>query len=212
MNGKHTIPGSATDLIPNSPTGDTLANSTSQSNADIRALRLPPSYGETQGVKKLLTKVTVGKPKQGHFYRTHPSDAMVFNAILYADKTAQENYLVSPEIGQVLSALVQPCSFYVAIDRQNNLYLIPVRLPGESGTRNSWPESLLAAIDHAKSHWIRTTANMSAGAYDIYEATGRLPDPEWPTHSIEFLIEVAFRNKIINSLDHPIVQKLLGEI
>jgi hypothetical protein len=28
--------------------------------------------------------------------------------------------------------------------------------------------------------WVRITANMSLGAYEIFEATGDLPDPTWP--------------------------------
>jgi hypothetical protein len=60
--------------------------------------------------------------------------------------------------------------------------------------------------------WLRIKANMHMGGYDVYEADGALPEPEWPDHTIEPLIEVAFRGKIITSLDHPVVQTLLGRI
>ena len=66
--------------------------------------------------------------------------------------------------------------------------------------------------EHAKLKWIRITANMHSGGYDVYEATGVLPDPEWPHHDINKLIEVAFRGKVIDSLNHPVVQSLLGEM
>jgi len=101
---------------------------------------------------------------------------------------------------------------HAAIDRQNNVSLIPVPLPGEDGARNPWHESLAQAVEHAKMKWVRITANMYAGGYDIYEAKGELPEPEWPAYDIDSLIQVAFRGKIITSLDHPIVQSLLGRI
>ena len=53
---------------------------------------------------------------------------------------------------------------------------------------------------------------MPLGAYDVFEAEASLSEPEWPEHDIEALIEVAFRGKIISSLEHPVVQSLLGRI
>jgi hypothetical protein len=101
---------------------------------------------------------------------------------------------------------------HAAIDRQNNPFLIPVPLPGEDGNRNPWHESLAQAVELAKSKWIRIAANMNVGGYDVYEAAGELPEPEWPTQDIAALIQVAFRGKIITSLEHPVVQSLLGKI
>jgi hypothetical protein len=64
----------------------------------------------------------------------------------------------------------------------------------------------------SKSNWIRITANMSLGGYDVFAAQASLSEPEWPEYDIEAFIEVAFRGKIISSLEHPIVQSLLGRI
>ena len=179
---------------------------------DLKALRLPADYGATYGVRKLLTTVPVGKPRGGTFFRTHPSDEMVFPAMLLEQKEARESYLVTPGVAQEISVLVRPVQLYAAIDRQNNVFLIPVPLPGETGLRNPWHESLAQAVERAKSHWLRLIANMLLGGYDIYVAGGALPDPEWPAHDIESLVAVAFRGKVITSLDHPLVQAVLGKI
>jgi hypothetical protein len=179
---------------------------------DLKSLRLPANYGATLGVKKLLTNVLVGKPKKPQFFRTHSSDEMTFPAMILENKEARESYVVVPEVAQEISELVRPVMLHAAIDRQNNVSLIPVPLPGEDGTRNPWHESLAQAVEHAKLKWIRITANMHAGGYDVYEAEGELPEPEWPAHDIDALVQVAFRGKIITSLDHPIVQSLLGKI
>ena len=179
---------------------------------DLKALRLPADYGATFGVRKLLTTVPVGKPKRETFFRTHPSDEMVFPAMLLDQKEARESYLVMPGVAQEISVLVRPVQLHAAIDRQNNVFLIPVPLPGETGLRNPWHESLAQAVERAKSHWLRLIANMLLGGYDIYVAEGALPDPEWPAHDIESLVAVAFRGKVITSLDHPLVQGVLGKI
>ncbi len=179
---------------------------------DLKSLRLPANYGATLGVKKLLTIVPVGRPKKPQFFRTHISDEMTFPAMILENKESRESYVVVPEVAQEISELVRPVMLHAAIDRQNNVFLIPVPLPGEDGTRNPWHESLAQAVEHAKQKWIRIAANMHAGGYDVYEAEGELPEPEWPEHEIEALVQVAFRAKIITSLDHPVVQSLLGKI
>jgi hypothetical protein len=179
---------------------------------DLNSLRLPANYGATLGVKKLLTNVPVSKPKKPQFFRTHAAVDMTFSAIFLEQKEARESYLVLPNVAQEISALVRPVMLHAAIDRQNNIFLIPVPLPGEDGNRNPWHESLAQAVEHAKLKWIRITANMHTGGYDVYEAEGVLPEPEWPSHGIDALIEVAFRGKIITNLDHPVVQSLLGRV
>ena len=184
----------------------------SASSTDISSLRLPANYGAALGVKKLLTNVLVGRPKKSNFFRTHTSDEMTFPAMLLEQKETRESYLVTPDVAQEISELVRPVMLHAAIDRQNNVFLIPVTLPGESGIRNSWPESLEQAVEHAKRKWIRITANMHTGGYDVYEAEGQLPEPEWPAHDVNALVNVAFRGKIITNLDHPVIQTLLGKV
>lgn len=188
------------------------AATTTTTVTDLKSLRLPANYGATLGVKKLLTNVLVGKPKKPQFFRAHASDDMTFPAMILENKESRESYVVVPEVAQEVSELVRPVILHAAIDRQNNVSLIPVPLPGEDGTRNPWHESLAQAVEHAKLKWIRITANMHAGGYDVYEAEGELPEPEWPARDIEAMVQVAFRGKIITSLGHPVVQSLLGKI
>jgi len=184
----------------------------SKTTSDLKSLRLPANYGATLGVKKLLTTVHVGKPQKSHFFRTHASSEMTFAAMLLEQKESQESYLVTPDVAQHISELTRPAMLHAAIDRQNNVSLIPVQLPGESGVRHSAHESLAQAVEHAKLKWIRITYNKHTSGYDVYEAEGALPEPEWPADEIDKLVEVAFRGKIITSLDHPVIQTLLGKI
>ena len=176
------------------------------------SLRLTQNFGETLGVKKVLTTVPVGKPSKDRFFRTHPSPSWVFPTWILENKVAGETYLVSTEVASVLGNLARPVELYAAIDRQNNPFLIPIPLPGPNGVRNPWHESLAQAVERAKVVWLRISANKDLGGYDIYEATAKLPDPVWPDTTMDELLEVAFKGRIITSLDHPIVQERLGRI
>ena len=64
----------------------------------------------------------------------------------------------------------------------------------------------------AKKSWIRLVANMSLGAYEVYEAAGSLPDPEWPDLDFAEILKVAFKGQYITDIDHPVIRRLLGEL
>lgn len=178
----------------------------------FNALRLPSNYGANLGVKKLLSTVPVCKPRRNQFFRTNQSVDMKFPTTILELKDIGETYVVNPEVAQSISELVRPVELFAAIDRQNNVFLIPVPLPDESGNRNQWHESLFAAVENAKKSWTRISANRHINGYDILEAQAILPEPEWPDYGIDKLVETAFRGKIISDLDHTVVQSLLGRI
>ena len=64
----------------------------------------------------------------------------------------------------------------------------------------------------ASKRWVRVASNMHLGAYDVYEATGSLPDPEWPSKTFEQLLEVAFKDRFVRDFDHPVLRQLRGEV
>jgi hypothetical protein len=183
-----------------------------QNTTPFSSLRLSQNFGETLGVKKVLTTVPVGKPSRDRFFRTHVSPDWVYPTWLLENKATSETYIVSEEVVSVLSGLVRPVELYAAIDRQNNVFFIPVPLPGLNGTRNPWHESLLQAVIRARTIWLRITANKDLGGYDIYEATAKLPEPTWPDTTLDQLLEIAFRGRIITDSDHSVVQEKLGSV
>ena len=37
-----------------------------------------------------------------------------------------------------------------------------------------------------------------------------IPDPDWPELSFAEIFRIAFKDRLINSLDHPVVKRLRG--
>jgi hypothetical protein len=183
-----------------------------QTNTPFASLRLSQNFGQTLGVKKVLTMVPVVKPTKDRFFRTHESPNWVYPAWVLENKATGETYIVSEEVASVLGGLVRAVELYTAIDRQNNVFFIPIPLPGPNGVRNPWHESLLQAVMRAKLVWLRITANKDLGEYEIFEATAKLPEPIWPDITMDELLEIAFRGRIIKSPDHPVVQEKLGGV
>lgn len=176
------------------------------------SLRLPQNFGESLGVKKVMTMVPVGRPSKDRFFRTHASPSWVFPTCILENKAAGEIYVVSQEVASVLGDLVRTVELYPVIDRQNNPSLVSIPLPGPNGIRNPWHESLAQAVERAKSVWIRISANKDLGGYDVCEAAAKLPDPVWPDTTMDELLETAFRGRIITDPYHPVVQDKMGRI
>ena len=68
------------------------------------------------------------------------------------------------------------------------------------------------AANEAKTRWVRTTANMSLGAYDLAVASGQVAEPSWPDITFQEVIKIAFRDKMISDWNHPVLRRLRGEV
>lgn len=179
---------------------------------DLNALRFTRNVGEGFAVKRHITRVPVRKPTKGDFFRTHPDPGWRFQTMILERKDEGETYLLAPGAWDILPELQRPAMLCTAIDRRGNPFLIPIPLPGEDGRRNQWHDSLAAVVALSEKKWVRSVANMSIGGYDAHVAIGQLPEPEWPALRFEQLMEIAFRGRIVESEEHPLIRQLLGEI
>jgi hypothetical protein len=179
---------------------------------DLSKLALPQDFSEFAGVKKILTTVPVKKPNRQDFIRVHEGEDWCLQTAVLELKEERETYLVDAKLRHELPGEILPKVLFPTINRQGVLFLWPVKLPDESGRHDNWNRSALEAAMLAKSNWIRVAANMSLGAYEIFQATGDLPDPTWPEVTFQEIVEIAFRDKFIRSMDHPVVKRLRGSI
>jgi hypothetical protein len=194
---------------------DTSTESSSSPEAkgnDFSKFRLSQDFASQIGVKKVLTNVPVRKPSKQEFVRVHPGEEWRMETALIEIKEEREVYLVAPELLGELSEFTTPACLFTTINRQKVLMLWPVKLPGLDGRSNLWHGSALDAAKLAINSWVRVSANMSLGAYEVFEARSEMPDPEWPESDMDFnsLLGIAFRGRIIDSMEHPIVNALLG--
>jgi hypothetical protein len=101
-------------------------------------------------------------------------------------------------------------TLFTTINRQGVVSLWPVKLPGPDGKQLEWHRSAAEAAELAMKRWIRVKANMSLGAYEITEAASIMAEPDWPAVSFQELLRIAFRGRLVDRLDHPVIKRLRG--
>ena len=178
------------------------------SSADFSRFRLSQNFGNVSGVKKQLSTVPVRKPNKTQWVRVHPEKKMDAKLLKYGEKD-EDLYLVEPELQAEVGQLARAHRLVLAIDRQGDPFLWPIVLPDEN-CRLNWHLSALEAAQNAELEWTRIQSNMNIGAYDIFTAEGNLKEPEWPELSLDEILDIAFKNKIINRLDHQVLLQLRG--
>jgi hypothetical protein len=178
---------------------------------NLDALRLGQDFSAALG-KRMLTTVPVRKPGKQDFIMVRPEPEFRLETFILELKDDRESFLVAPGLWHDLSNEISPRVIFTCLNRQGVLFLWPVRRPGTDGRLDTWGMSALAAAQAAMSRWVRVSANMALGGYDVFEAVGELTQPEWPELSFQELLRLAFKERFIDRSTHPIVRRLRGEM
>jgi len=196
-------------------TDSLLKQSTSLNPLDLANIRINQDFATTVGVKKVRTEVPIRKSTKIEYFRTHPGEDHTALVPLFQNKgdgIGDEYFVAAKDMIGAMPDQLQPYQLVLTINRQGSVFLWPVRIPTEEDRLSKWITSRIEAVQRAKTKWIRMIANTAPGAgyYDIKEAQGNLGEPVWPEESLQELINIAFRNRLIDSADHPIIKALLG--
>ena len=189
---------------------DSAKRPTTDDRFDLANLRLPRDFDKLVGVKKILTTVPVRRPNKQWFVRVHPEEEWRETFGLLEFDEDNEVYLVHPKLVIELASEVVRKRLFSAINKHGDFFFWPVRLADSDGRLDSWNRSAMEAVELATRKWISIESNRTLGAYEPFIAEADYPEPEWPDMTFDKLIEIAFRDRFIDSLDHPVVRKLRG--
>ena len=177
--------------------------------ADVATLRVSDSTSAPL-VRPVLTHIPVKKPSKEWYFRIHPEIAL--DTLILETKDEGEVLLVSPALQEQL--LGEKCvgvrTLRLGVTRQGTPFIWPVRRPME-GRRDSWATTALDAISYAEKQWVRMQADMNLGGYTILVA--RVDDePRWPEEEFTEILRIAFKGAVVDSMDHPTLKRLRGEL
>lgn len=202
------------DLALPSPNGNTTEMNPPDVLDSLESLRLSPESRSATRTATIITNIPVRKPGKQGWVWVHPDPHLQIDvALLTVDEERDRPYVVHPSIlSELEEGLAKPVSLIPYSDRSDNCFLWPVPLPGEDGRSNSWTDAAREIAFTIQGQWIQVRSNMQIGAYVYRQASGvfRPPKP-WPFVPVD-AIRIAFRGRVINNIDHPVLKKLRGEI
>jgi hypothetical protein len=191
----------------------TSTTKTAPNPFDPAALRLTQPITAGSSVVTLLLVVPVQKPQRQVYVRVHPDPDFRLPIALLELKDERETYAVVPDVALQIPSEVKHVDLRLSVTQQGMPFLWPVPLRPSDRAENTWNMTARTAAEQAERDWVRVTTNMSTQSYDVHVAPSIAAAPVWPSKSMAELLEIAFRNgKLIDSLDHPVVQRLLGLI
>jgi hypothetical protein len=157
------------------------------------------------------------KPPRQQFFTLRAATGFCWDVYTIEDETSMNDIRVLiPAVASLLGGLVRRQKVYVGITRFQKVFLLLVRQPDDQGRIDSWGQTMLEGVALALSgKWIRITANMQIRDYEVTqiksEVAAKLPEPQWPDLSMQEIMKVGFKDRIIRDENHPFVQRLLGE-
>ena len=180
---------------------------------DLANISVSSVTSEDLGVEKPIIVVPVDKPSKQSFFRVHPDPTFRTDARIIRLDAERESYLVTNQIWPAIPGETKFVRLIPYITREGGLGLWPVLLPDDLlGKKDSnWAITARAAAEYAETKWVRMSANMQLGRYDVMTSAS-IPDPVWPKITFREILEKAFgKDHLIDSLDHPVIRQLQGE-
>lgn len=174
-------------------------------------------------VQKVLNTILIGKPSKTSFFQIRQGEGFEpIELFTFApDHVGKDSnpYLVQDEECQAyleqLEVLI-PAKFYLYIIYGSDVMKIDYisQKTDSMGNLNRYHSSRMEAYEEAGHKWIRMYANQEGGFYSYAYAEDNLPAPNWPGKpaNMEEALNIAFKDYIIDSPNHPIIKKLKGKL
>jgi len=175
-------------------------------------LRLDQEYATEWGLNKQQVGTPVRRPNKQSFFRVHPSGEMYFDTMVLKLENEGQFYLIDKPLWASLMRELVAMRLYLSQTREGVVFFWPVRLPGEDGQLDPWNASAHEIARRAMYSWVRVISNRNLGAYEVISAANDFVEPGWPEGSLEEWLNLAFKDRIIQTLEHPVLKKLRGEM
>jgi hypothetical protein len=195
------------------PTGDSSGESLDP--FDPERLRLAQDLTTATGVREVLLTVKFGRPSKESFFRVHPSvDYRIKGGIVELKEDDSATYWVDPALWPAMTdqPTFSPRAVFTAITRQGMLFLWGCRLPGPDGKSPDWVSIPLEAAKLAETQWTKIFWDQNQRKHRVLTAPALTDEPVWPETPFRKLLQLAFKDRVITSLDHPVLKRLRGEM
>jgi hypothetical protein len=174
------------------------------------------THGDIE-TSRVQTTIRVRKPvNEKEFFRLHPGRDYQMSASLYtpveAEDLRSEPYLVlEPFRGYFTAKALTPVTLRLAINSLDTLFLWDIKRPRRDERKSDYHISLEDAEAAAETNWTKLVWNGPNRSYDLEPAEDDLGDPEFGDKPLVHWIKLAFRDRVVNKGNHPLIRDFKGK-
>lgn len=179
--------------------------------SDLESLRVPVNYGDGVPIIRKIAAITLTKrPVKGRFFSIHPQRRLERVPVLILDG-GKEIFFVAPNMRERLCCqdTYRLANLYFGVRRPDDspfVWVVP--LPKESDRGSDWATSALECAGEALSgKWVKLLT--VDGHYDWEIAVANWV-PKWPDLSMQEILRLSFKGRVIDAETHPVVCELEG--
>ena len=177
---------------------------------ELEELRLTQDFENLSGTKKIILSVAVRRPDKQWWFQVHPGEEWRTTVAIIEIRDERESYIIIPRLLQELDGECASKLLVTCITKDNTPFIWPIRLPGHDGKWDFWNKSAMSIVAEYPGRWIRLRSNQVLGGYEALVSENDFSQPVWPQERFTSLFKKAFRGKIIDSLEHPVIKRLRG--
>jgi hypothetical protein len=159
---------------------------------------------------KRLGSIEVRKPKKSEWFRSH--EKMFTEVYVIQKESTRDFYVIDLELAREVGEEARAAYLIACISDEGACFLWPILKPRGDAVGLQLYENDLADLSLSRSTWIRRQWAMGPKSYKV-DQTNSEKVPEWPQNqNIVDWVNKAFRGRFIDSLDHPLLCRLRGEL
>ncbi len=162
---------------------------------DLDRLAVPDNFEQLYSSKPELRN-----PLKGEDIRLHEEWRLPKSVAVV--RVSGKFYLVDSSLYRDLAGRMSRCDLRVAASGDGSVYFWLVKNDDESAK---------LAADRATTEWVRVAWNTSTKSYDVLEAAEQHDDEvDWLYSSFEEILALIPEDRVLDSREHPVVERILG--
>ena len=166
------------------------------------------SFGSNRELKnksssrKFQVFFAVRRPETGEPTRVRDGGEWSITVPLFLSKGINNYWLVSEDVYEQRFKECRMMKLNIAINDRNTVFIWPIKDHLKAGNLDSWNTSAHNIAEIAKDEWVKVSSNEGGEIYEPEPTDIELDEPQWPSHTLEKIINMAFKGKYIDSTDH----------
>lgn len=177
----------------------------------LASFRLDTNFSEGAADEELTT-VPLVNPAKDWWVRTSEDPEDRYGLVWVLKHRRNGFQLVNPAFVHTLEGLCRPVELVLAVNSTNEVFVWPVPVPAKGYALSDAESSMRMAAQHALTSWTSVRWDKDVMRYRILKKPELTKEPTWPAGETTFqaILEIALRDRLIDSPDHPIIGELSG--